>query len=190
MNLRRALLIAAVAFVGAAGPAAAQFQPPQPQSPFDAPRPQQSPFDAPPPQQSPFDAPQQQEPPCVQGFMTLRNDTEAKAQAVLAAQKRKVPLNEACKLLTAFAAAHEHMLKYAKKNATSCGIPPQILPQITLGHTKAVEVRTRVCKLAANPPRPAGPSLSDALGSGIPNANNIKTGRGTFDTLTGSPIGK
>jgi hypothetical protein len=42
----------------------------------------------------------------------------------------------------------------------------------------------------APPPRPAGPSLSDALTSPVPDANNIKTGRGTFDTLTGSPIGK
>jgi hypothetical protein len=101
-----------------------------------------------------------------------------------------VPLSEACKLLTTFLAAEEKMLKYAKQNATWCGIPPQVVQQITLGHAKTTEVRTRVCKLAANPPRPAGPSLSDALGSGIPNANNIKTGRGTFDTLTGSPIGK
>ena len=169
MTLRRALLIAAVAFASAAGPAAAQFQP------------------APP---SPFDQPPQQEPPCVKGFLALRNDTENKAQALMAAQKRKAPLNEACKLLTAFAASEEKMLKYAKENATSCGIPPQIIQQMSLGHAKSTETRTRVCKLAANPPRPAGPSLSDALGSGIPNANNIKTGRGTFDSLTGSPIGK
>ena len=48
----------------------------------------------------------------------------------MAAQKRKAPLSEACKLLTAFAAAEEKMLKYAKENATWCGIPPQIIQQI------------------------------------------------------------
>jgi hypothetical protein len=32
--------------------------------------------------------------------------------------------------------------------------------------------------------------LSDALSSPVPDSNNIKTGRGTFDTLTGSPLGK
>jgi hypothetical protein len=175
MNLRRALLIAAVAFAGAAGPVAAQFQPAQ-----------QQPFQSPP---SPFDQPPQQ-PPCLKGFMALRNDTEHKGQAVMEAQKRKAPLSEACKLLTAFDAAEGKMLKYAKENASWCGIPPQIIQQISLGHAKTTEARARVCKLAANPPRPAGPSLSDALGSGIPNANNIKTGRGTFDTLTGTPIGK
>ncbi len=175
MNLRRALLIAVVAFAGAAGPAAAQFQPGA-----------QQPFQSPP---SPFDQPPQQ-PPCLKGFMALRTDTEHKAQALMAAQKRKAPLSEACKLLTAFSAAEEKMLKYAKENASWCGIPPVVIQQITQGHAKSAEARTRVCKLAAAPPRPAGPSLSDALGSGIPNANNIKTGRGTFDTLTGSPIGK
>lgn len=168
MNLRRALLIAALTLAGAA-PAAAQFSP-VPQQPF---------------QQAP-----QQQPPCVQGFMALRNDTEHKAQAVIAAQKRKAPLTEACKLLNAFAAAQDKMLKYAKENQAWCGIPPEVIQQITLGRAKAAETRTRVCQIAANPPRPAGPSLSDALGSGIPNANNIKTGRGTFDTLTGTPLGK
>jgi hypothetical protein len=175
MNLRRALLIAALAFAGAAGPAGAQFQP-APQQPFQSPP-------------SPFDQPQQS-PACVQGFMALRNDTEHKAQAVMAAQKRKAPLSEACKLLTSFATAEEKMAKYAKENATWCGIPQQVLQQITAGHAKTKELRARICEMAARPPRPTGPSLSDALGSGIPNANNIRTGRGTFDTLTGSPIGK
>jgi len=181
MNLRRALLIATVAIVGAGEPAGAQFQP-APQQPFQ----QTSPFDQPP---SPFDQPPQQ-PPCLKGFLALRNDAEHKGQAVMAAQKRKASLSEACKLLTEFVAAEGKMLKYAKENASWCGIPPQVIQQISLGHAKTTEARTRVCKVAANPPRPAGPSLSDALGSGIPNANNIKTGRGTFDSLTGSPIGK
>jgi hypothetical protein len=43
--------------------------------------------------------------------------------------------------------------------------------------------------MAAQPQRPAGPSLSDALGGPIPDSSNIKTGRGTFDTLTGTPLG-
>jgi hypothetical protein len=160
MNLRRALFIAACVLPWAVGPAAAQFQPPQ------------------------------QEPPCMKDFAKLRNDAERLAGAVMAAQKRKVPLSEACKLLTAFAASQEKMLKYAKANATWCGIPPQIVQQISMGHANAVKARTNVCKMAAAPPRPAGPSLSDALGGGIPDPSNIKTGRGTFDTLTGTPLGK
>jgi hypothetical protein len=49
--------------------------------------------------------------------------------------------------------------------------------------------RTNVCLMAAQPQRPAGPSLSDALGAPITDSSNIKTGRGTFDTLTGTPLG-
>ena len=161
MNLRRALFITAFALASAGGPAAAQIQPTP-----------------------------QQLPPCVKTFSALRDKAEAKGKALMAAQKHKVPLKVACRLLGEFAAAQEKMLKYAKANATWCGIPPQIIQRIALGHDHADKARIRVCRLAANPPRPAGPSLSDALNTGIPDANNIRTGRGTFDTLTGTPLGK
>jgi hypothetical protein len=179
MNLRRALFIAAAVLLpAAAAPAIAQMQPAQ--SPFDRP-PAANPFDQP--------AQQQQEPPCMKDFVALRDDTERHGKAVMAAQKRKAPLPEACKLLTAFAVSQEKMLAYAKKNQTSCGIPPQVIQQISQGHTNVAEARTKVCAMAAQPQRPAGPSLSDALGGGIPDRSNIKTGRGTFDTLTGTPLG-
>jgi hypothetical protein len=161
MNLRRALFITAFALASAAAPAAAQF-PPAPQ----------------------------QEPPCFKPFSVLRNAAEAKGKALMAAQKRKVPLNVACKLLSEFTAAQGKMLKYAKANAAWCGIPPQIVQQIALGHANADKARIRVCKMAATPPPPAGPSLSDALNTGIPGSNNIRTGGGTYDTLTGTPLGK
>jgi hypothetical protein len=161
MNLRRAAFITAFALACTAGPAAAQLQP----------------------------APQR-EPPCIKTFSALRDSVDAKGKALMAAQKRKVPLSVACKLLGEFTAAQEKMLKYVKANTTWCGIPPQIAQQLTVGHANADRTRIRICKLAANPPRPAGPTLSDALNTGIPDANNIKTGRGTFDTLTGTPLGK
>ena len=107
----------------------------------------------------------------------------------MAAQKNKVPLPEACKLLTAFSNSQEKFLVFAKKNETTCGIPPQLIQQISLGHANVAKARTNVCKMAAQPQRPAGPSLSDALGAPITDSSNIKTGRGTFDTLTGTPLG-
>ncbi len=160
MNLRRALFIAACLLPWAAGPAAAQFQPPP------------------------------QEPPCMKDFTKLRNDAERLAGAVMAGQKRKVPLSEACKLLANLAAAEDKMLKFAKANAAWCGIPPQVVQQISMGHANAEKARVKVCQMAAAPQRPAGPSLSDALGGSVPDRSNIKTGRGTFDTLTGTPLGK
>lgn len=160
MNLRRALFITAFALAGTAGPAAAQFQTAQ------------------------------QEPPCFKAFSALRGNAETAGKALMAGQKHKVPLTEACRLLSNFASAQEKMLKYAKANATWCGIPQEIVQRIALEQSKAAQARVRICKMAANPPPPAGPTLSDALAAPAPDANNIRTGRGTFDTLTGTPLGK
>jgi hypothetical protein len=178
MNLRLALFIAA--FVLPAAPALAQMRP-APPNPFD--QPAVNPFDQPPQQQG--------EPPCMKDFVKLRDDAEKHAGAVMAGQKNKVPLSEACKLLTAFSASQERLLSFAKKKQTTCGIPPELIQQISTGHANVARARTKVCQMAAAPQRPAGPSLSDALGGPIPDASNIKTGRGTgtFDTLTGTPLG-
>ena len=161
MRLRRALPVICVVALFAGG-AKAQFGPAAPQ----------------------------QEPPCVKDFTKLREDTEKKATAIKTAGERKASPREACQLFNAFVAAQSKMLKYATDNATWCGIPNQIMANLKEGIVKTSEVRTRVCQAAAAPPRPSGPSLSDALTSPVPDSNNIKTGRGTFDTLTGNALGK
>jgi len=164
MNLCRAVCIAACMFPIASGPAAAQV-PPWPQ--------------------------QQQEPPCVREFGKLRDDAQKKALAIRAASERKVKATakEACALFNAFSAAELKMAKYAADNAVSCGIPPEVVTNIRQGHAKTTEIRTKVCQAAAAPMQPAAPSLSDALVAPVPDSNNIRTGRGTFDTLTGTPLG-
>ena len=133
--------------------------------------------------------PQQQEPPCVQEFFKLRDDAEKKGLAIKAANERKAPPREACQLFGAFVAAQSKMLKYASDNSVWCGIPPQVVVNLKQSVTKVSEIRTKVCQAAAAPAQ-QGPSLSDALTSPVPDSNNIKTGRGTVDTLTGSPLGK
>ncbi len=162
MSFRRAVLLAACVFPVAAGPAAAQFQPP----------------------------PAQQEmPPCIKEFVSLRNDAQKKAQAIQAASQNKVPPAEACKLFNAFSAAEIKLIKYAEENTAWCGIPPNVVEDMKKSHVRTAGIRTKVCQAAAAPPRPRGPSLSDALSAPLPNSGNIKTGRGTFDTLTGTPLG-
>jgi len=165
MNLRRAAFIAAFASalpIAATLPAVAQFQP----------------------------VPQREPPPCLKEFLRLRGDAEKKAAAIKAASERKVPPQVACKLFTTFSAAETKMLKYATANSVWCGIPAQVITGMKQAHGKTTAMRTRICRMAAaGPPRPAGPSLSDALGGTVPDASNIKTGHGTFDTLTGSPLG-
>ena len=179
MNLRRAELIVACMSAVAAAPAAAQ-----------APWPQQQPATAPSPATSPWAQPQpQQIPPCIQEFGKLRDETQKRAAAIQAAGKRKAPPQEACALFNAFSAAEAKLLKFATTNMASCGIPPQVPEQIKKGHVRTEDIRSKVCQAAAAPPRPAGPSLSDAFSAPITDSNNIKTGGGTFDTLTGTPLG-
>ena len=161
MNSRRALFIAACLLPSAVGTAAAQFQPP----------------------------PQRQESPCVGDFSKLRDDAQKKAAAIRSANERHVTAREACQLFNVFSAAESKMLKYAVDNAVCCGIPPQIIEGIKQSHAKATEIRTRVCQAAAAPQQPAAPTLSDALNAPIIDSKDIKTGRGTFDTLTGTPLG-
>jgi hypothetical protein len=197
MNLRRAVFIAACMFAIAAGPAAAQFQPPpqqQPgaaQSPWPDQRPQQSPWpqqQAPTAAQSPWT--QQQEPPCLKDFAKLRDEAQKRAGLIRNASERKASAKEACALFNAFSAAELKMIKFATDNAATCGIPPQVLTQMKQGHAKTGEIRVKVCQAAAAPMQQAAPSLSDALAAPVTDSNNIKTGRGTFDTLTGTPLGK
>jgi hypothetical protein len=166
MSLRRAFFAACMVALYA-GAANAQFQPPAAQPP----------------------AAQQQEPPCVQEFFKLRGEAEKKGLAIKAANERKASPKEACQLFGAFITAQAKMLKYASDNTVWCGIPPQVIENLKQGVAKISEVRTRVCQAAAAP-QPTGPSLSDALSNPVPDSNNIKTGRGTFDTLTGNSLGK
>jgi hypothetical protein len=194
MTLRRALFIAAYLLPLAAGSAAAQSPWPQQPGAAPAPWPQQQLQPQQPLQQptgSPWSQPQQ-DPACVQNFIKLRDDAQKKGQALQQASQRKATPVEACRLFNNFSAAEAKLIKYAQENQTNCQIPPEAIKNMTQGHAKTTEIRTKVCEAAARPPVPAGPSLSEALGSGaIPDANNIKTGRGagTYDTLTGSPLG-
>jgi len=108
-------------------------------------------------------------------------------------RKQKPSAKEACGLFNAFTGAEVKMIKYATANAASCGIPAQIIENMKQSHAKSDEVRTRVCQVAAQGPAVgpgAPPSLSDALSAPVPDSANIKTGRGTYDTLTGNPLGK
>jgi hypothetical protein len=85
------------------------------------------------------------------------------------------------------------MVKGLEQNSSTCGVPPDVLKQVKASHSKASQVGKQVCEVAAQGPRPAGPSLSDALGTTplVPDsATATKKGQGTFDTLTGSPLAR
>jgi len=141
---------------------------------------------------APQAAPAQQTPPCFNDFMALRQDAEKRGLAIKAAGERKATAQEACKLFNALVTAAHKMVKFVETNATWCGIPAQVLIQLKEQDKQANTARDRICQVASRGPAgPRAPTLSDALGTSItPDANTVRTGRGTFDTLTGNPLGK
>jgi hypothetical protein len=188
MNLRRAASIAACMFAVTAGPTTAQAPWPQQQQPAAAPWPGQ-PQQQQQPAASPWSAQPQQPPPCIQEFGKLRDEAQKRAKAIQVASERKATPKEACALFNAFSAAEVKMIKFATDKATSCGIPPEVLVNLKKGHVRTSDIRSKVCQAAARPQGPAGPSLSDALTAPVADSKNIRSGGGTFDTLSGTPLG-
>ncbi len=126
---------------------------------------------------------------CMKAFIPLREDAEKRGKLIKAASDRHAPPDEACKLIKNFSQAEFKMIKYIETHAAKCGIPPQIGEQMKSGHKNTEAMQTKVCMVAQQPRGPAGPSLSEVVGSGsAPEANAGKKGGSTFDTLNGNVL--
>jgi hypothetical protein len=129
---------------------------------------------------------------CMKGFVPLREEAEKRGKMIKAASDRKAQPDEACKLIASFGQAEVKMIKYVEANSAKCGIPPQIAEQLKTGHKNTEAMRTKVCAVAqqAQTRAPAGPSLSEVLGSStsLPEATPTKKGGSTFDTLNGNVL--
>jgi hypothetical protein len=141
--------------------------------------------------------PSQAGPPddCMKGFLPLREGAEKRGKLIKAASDRHAPPDEACKLIGNFAQAEIKMIKYIESHAAKCGIPPQIADQLKNGHKGTETMQQKVCgvaqQMAQQQKAPAGPSLSDVLGSStaLPEASSAKKGS-TFDTLNGNALAR
>lgn len=142
--------------------------------------------------------PQQAGPPggdaCMKGFLPLREDAEKRGAAIKAASVRKAPPDEACKLIGNFAQAEIKMIKYVDANSQKCGIPAQIGDQLKASHKNTSKMQAQVCNVAQQQQQrgPAGPSLSEVLGSSaaLPEATASRKGGSTFDTLNGNVLAR
>jgi hypothetical protein len=106
-----------------------------------------------------------------------------------AAMKAKVDRKEICTLMTNFVAAETNVVKFLETNKVWCGVPDEALKASRANHEKSIKFRTAAC--SEEGPRPKAPSLSDAIKApSVDTAKNTKTGRGTFDTLTGNPLAR
>lgn len=144
-----------------------------------------TPFAAPPTQAGPADD-------CMKEFLPLREEAEKRGKLIKAASERHAPPAEACKLIGNFAQVETKMLKYVEAHTAKCGIPPQISEQLKNGHKATEAMQQKVCSVAQQLQKqgPAGPSLSDVLGSAaaLPEVAASKKGGGTFDTLNGNAL--
>lgn len=144
-------------------------------------------FSAPPPQQAQGGASAD----CMKAFVPLRDETEKRGKAIKAASDRHASPQEACKLIGMFNQAELKMMKYVEKNSARCGIPAQVSDQLKMGHKNSEMMLKKVCDAAQQAQRgPAGPTLSDVLGSAaaLPEATTRKKGGSTFDTLSGNVL--
>src|SRR5215475_11265942 len=153
MTARRALPIVALFFVAVPFGAAAQFGG-MPGMPGGMPGP------------GGFGGPPAAPPPACQQLLAIRDEVQKNGQAIQKANQRKAPLPEACKLFKAYIASEQKMIKGLEENGRTCGAPPEVVKQVKEGHARAQQIGKDVCDAAAQGPRPAGPSLSDALGAG------------------------
>jgi len=125
-------------------------------------------------------------------FLPLREEAERRGKLIKAAGERHASPAEACKLIASFGQAEVKMIKYVETNAARCGIPAQISEQMKAGHKNTEALQQKVCNVAQQAQAgPAGPSLSDILGSGsAPEVNAAKKGGSTFDTLNGNVLSR
>jgi len=125
---------------------------------------------------------------CRTNFESLRGGIEKAGQAIQAANKRKAPLNEACKLFNAYVDAENKMLKFMTSMKMQCGVPDDAFKNFGAAHSKSTAMRTKVCNAAANgaAPGPQSPSAGLSTALGTPSYSIDSSGSGTFDTLMGN----
>jgi hypothetical protein len=129
---------------------------------------------------------------CMNQFTPLREEAEKRGKMIKAASDRHAPPDEACKLIGNYGQAEIKMIKFIETHSAKCGIPQQVDDQMKVGHKNTEALQKKVCAVAqqAATRGPAGPSLSEVLGSSaqLPEATPTKKGGSTFDTLNGNVL--
>jgi hypothetical protein len=135
--------------------------------------------------------PQQGPPPACRELLAMRDEVQKHGTAIQKANEKKASVQEACKLFKNFLGAEAKFIKSLEDNIRTCGVPPDAIKQAKEGHSKASAVGKQVCDAAAQGPRQAAPSLSDALGAGpVMPEGSRSSGGGTFDTLNGNVLSR
>lgn len=136
--------------------------------------------------------PSAQQQACITEFNSLREARDNRGKAIQAVMKKKPSPDVACGLFKNYAAAEAKMLTFLKAKSTSCGIPPNLATDLGKGHAMTLKTTNQVCTAAAQPRGPAGPTMSDVLGSpALPAAEAARPkGGSTFDTISGNALAR
>ena len=136
-----------------------------------------------------FGGPPQGPPPKCQALLAIRDELQKHGMAISTANDKKADVKVACNLFRNYLATEAKMIKMLETDGPSCGAGPEVVQQVRGSHAKAQQIGKQVCDAAARGPAPAGPTLSDALGTSpkLPDTRD-KKGAGTFETLTGNPF--
>lgn len=130
---------------------------------------------------------QQGGPPCMAQFVPLRQEAEKRAAAIKAGAERKAPREEICGLFKRFSEAEEKVVKFLASNQASCGIPAQAITETKANHAKTAMTTQKICSGEGAEGKPRGTGLGEALGvRAVPTPETTKSGRGIFDTLSGT----
>ena len=139
--------------------------------------------------------PQQQVPPCMKDFAPLRAEAEKRAMALKATMEKKPSREEACAMFKTFTAAESKMVKYIEANAQWCGIPAEVATQLKANHSRTIKTQNQICNGGgvAGAQKPAGPGLSEALGTTRAPGGTLDPfapQSGTMNTLTGNVLAR
>jgi hypothetical protein len=131
---------------------------------------------------------------CQDDFTSMRGDVEKQGKGLQDASKRKAQPPEVCGRLKNYVSAESRLIKYMQDRQQVCGFPDELIKRVQEGHGKAIEMRTKVCQVAANPPAQAAPPPSQGLSGALGGSNvggppaGAAGGSGVFDTLTGNVL--
>ena len=138
-----------------------------------------------------FAVPGQQQgvPPCMADFAPLRAEAEKRGAAIKTAAQKKVPREQLCQLFRHFIEAESKVVKFLSERQAACGIPPDAVKASKASHTSTVAMQHKICAEGVEASKPRGPGLGEALGiRGVPTPETTKSGKGIFDTLSGTQL--
>lgn len=98
---------------------------------------------------------------CAADYGALRDEAMRRGALIRAASARHASSGEACKLIDDFMSAEAKMLNYVHAKSAECGMPANVLNQLSTTHKKTEAMRERVCSSADPTQKPDGTQIND-----------------------------